>query len=143
MILIELTSNDGTPLKLFLTGKNGLAICTDGGQTYFLDGLHRNGGWKVKESPDEITAKLALVGLVDVTVAVDEPKFGAKKTRTLNLTNADTDGLAIELGDEMVDRLLRADGGTVEVVGHGPDGYSDIKLKDGTVINSLNDTLLV
>ena len=137
MILIELTSSNGSLLKLFLTGTSPLAICTDKGRTYFLDGLHQNGGWEVKETPDEITAKLALVGLVDVTVPTD--KTWAK----LNLTNADTDGLAIELGDDLLDRLLRADGGTVEVVGHGPDGYSDIKLKDGTVINSLNDTLLV
>lgn len=84
MFKIKLTCNDGSPVTLYLTGKSNLAVCTDRGQTYVLDGLQLNGGWKVKETPAEVEAKLVAVGLCLADEATD--------TAVLELSTLDAEG---------------------------------------------------
>lgn len=42
----------GVPLTLYLS--SNFAVTTIDGTTYIMDGVHNNGGWKVKETQQEI-----------------------------------------------------------------------------------------
>jgi hypothetical protein len=45
-------------------------------------------------------------------------------------------------GDAIVDELLDAECETVEIIGVATDGYSDIRLASGTIVEAISDDYL-
>lgn len=56
---VEFDLTSGNKVTIFLSGS--ITVQTDAdGQVYVLDGLHNNGGWKVKGSYQDVVRKIKM-----------------------------------------------------------------------------------
>ena len=62
IIELELEEEEtGVPVMLHLTGNFAVVPTETGGGSTILDGVHNNGGWRVRESYDEVTERIILL----------------------------------------------------------------------------------
>jgi hypothetical protein len=79
-----------------------------------------------------------IMALEEVLDCVEEDSASA----VLDLKGFDADECVDYWGEAVVNSLLDADGELVEVLGEATDGFSDIRLADGTEVGAINNDFL-